>query len=463
MNDTWTRRSPLSAAALEAFRLHFGEAAIWPDSPLYENARKVWNAMIDRRPGLILMCSNVVDVVTAVRLARAYDVDVAVRGGGHNIAGRGVCDDGIVIDLSRMKAIKVDPARRVVEVQPGVTLGELDAATAPFDLAVPTGIAPPTGIAGLTLGGGIGWLTHKYGLTCDNLLRCEVVTAEGAVLTADKHENPDLFWALRGGGGNFGIVTSFEFQAHPVGKIFGGIVLHPRDHARGVLRVYRDLMAAAPRELTAYAGLMSAPDGTPVVAIAACYCGDLDEGKAVLQPLREFGHPIMDMMDILPFVEMQKLGYQPGNAPTHHYWRSVVVDELPDALIDLMIDRTNLAASPLSGSFIQFMGGTAERLPDEGTAFAHRQRRYSLGIEAQWSGKGEGDQHIAWARDLAKALEPFSKPGHILNFLNDEGESANRASFGENYERLRAIKTRYDPGNFFHHNQNILPLGNGVR
>lgn len=456
-------RGILPASMLDELATGFRGKLIRPDNPDYETSRKVWNALIDRHPGLIAMCSCQDDVIKAVRFARVHDLDVAIRSGGHNVAGRGVCDNGMVIDLCQMNAVSVDPRSRIVDVGAGARLDDVDSATSPFDLAIPTGIAPPTGIAGLTLGGGVGWLTRKYGLTCDNLVSCDVVTAEGTAVVASKTENPDLFWALRGGGGNFGIVTRFRFQGRPVGTIFGGLILYPRSQARDVLRFYRDFIETAPDELTAYAGLMCAPDGSPIVAVGACYCGDLETGKAVLSPLQGFGTPMMDLIHPMPFVDMQKLTYQPPAVPTNNYWRSAFLDELTDAAIDVLIDHANSAQSPLTGAFIQYFGGAVGRAPDEGTAFAHRGARYNICMEAQWLDPHENDQHIAWARNLSHALEPFSQSGHMLNFLNDESGDVGKKSFGDNYERLRALKTKYDPTNFFHHNQNIPPFDDDMK
>ncbi len=452
-----TSHSILPAAAVAEFQSEFGGAIIRSGSAEYENARKVWNAIIDRYPAIIAMCEDVEDVVKAVRFARDHHLPLSVRSGGHNVAGRALCDDGIVVDLSRMKAITVDADRNIVEVQGGATLGELDAATSACELAVPTGVAPPTGVAGLALGGGVGWLTRKYGMTCDNLVGCDVVTADGTVLTADRTQNPDLFWGLRGGGGNFGIVTTFRFQAHPIKTVLGGLILYPRDQTKEVLRFYRDFMKSAPNELTAYAGLMSAPDGTPVFGIMACYCGHIESGRNVLGPLQAFGSPIIDMIQPIPFIEMQKLAYQPAETPTNNYWRSACLDELSDAAIDVLIQHANAARSPLTGTFIQYFGGAAASPPEGGTAFAQRGERYNICIEAQWLEPQENDDHIHWARSFSEALAPFSQPGNLLNFMNDEGDNAVQKSFGENYQRLRDLKTKYDPTNFFRHNQNILP------
>ncbi|QJP13665.1 FAD-binding oxidoreductase [Starkeya sp. ORNL1] len=446
-------------AAIDGLRERFAGILIHPHDPGYDSARRIWNASIDKNPGLIAMCSGTADVIHAVDFARSNDVLVAVRSGGHNVAGRALCDDGIVIDLSAMKGIIVDPQAGTVCVQAGVTLGQLDRETAVHGLAVPTGVAPPTGIAGLTLGGGVGWLTRKYGMTCDSLLSCEVVTATGGVVTASAASNPDLFWGLRGGGGNFGIVTSLLFRAHPVATVLGGLLLYPRDQAAAVLRHYRDAMASAPNELTAYAGLICTPDGTPVTGIMVCYCGELEEGERVLHPLRSFGPPMLDMVQPLPFVEMQKLAYQQGELETRNYWRSTFLKELSDAAIDLIVEHANMAASPLTGTIVQVLGGAASLPAGDDTAYAPRRELYNIGIEARWIDATENAGHVDWARNFARALERYSSRAYMLNFLSDEGPEAIRDAFGANHARLVALKRKYDPENFFRLNQNIDPQG----
>jgi FAD/FMN-containing dehydrogenase len=325
-------------------------------------------------------------------------------------------------------------------------------------LAVATGIVSKTGIAGLTLGGGVGWLSRKYGLTCDNLLSCEVVNADGKILTASKVSNPDLFWGLRGGGGNFGIVTSFLYQAHAVSTVLGGLLLYPRDQARTVLRFYRDFMIAAPDELTAYAGLISTPDGMPVVAVMVCHCGDPAEGERDLKPLRAFGSPFQDTIGSMPFHIMQRLAEGEGRAErTHNYWRSTFLKDLSDAAIDLIIEHGNRIQSPLSRIVIQLFGGAIGRFAPTDTAFPHRQANFNVAIEAEWLDPAESSGNIIWTCDLSAALQPYSSNGVFLNYLGDEGRESVRKTFGENYERLVDIKTKYDPSNFFSLNQNIEP------
>jgi hypothetical protein len=452
----------VDTALMDAFRNDFRGQVILPGDAGYDMARRIWNASIDKHPGLIARCSGVADIVHAVKFARANDLLVAVRSGGHNVGGRALCDDGIVIDLSAMKGVFVDPQRRTVRVQAGATLGDVDRETHLHGLAVPVGVVSRTGIAGLTLGGGVGWLVRKYGLTCDNVLSCEIVTAEGGLVTANDEINADLFWGLRGGGGNFGIVTSFLYRAHPVSAVLGGLILHARDQAGAVLRHYRAFMASAPEELTAYAGLISAPDGKPAVGVIACYCGDLTEGERVLKPLRAFGSPILDAIQPMPFPAMQKLVDDSFPDGTHNYWKSTFLKELSDEAIDLIVEHANRAQSPLSGVVIEFYGGAAGEIGQADTAFAQRQAEYNVGImaqwtNAQWTAAAENEKHIGWARGLWDALKPYSSGGYLLNFLGDENPDAVRAAFASNHARLVELKTKYDPTNFFSLNQNVVP------
>ena len=447
----------LEANLLEAFQNDFAGDVILPSHADYDLARRIWNASIDRYPGMIARCRGVADVVRAVEFARANDLLVAVRGGGHNVGGRAVCDHGIVIDLSAMRGVFVDPTRRTARVQGGATLGDVDRETHLHGLAVPSGVVSRTGIAGLTLGGGVGWLARKYGLTCDNVLSFEVVTADGAVVTADAEHHPDLFWALRGGGGNFGVVTSFLYRAHPVATVLGGLIVHARDQAGAVIRHYRDFMASAPDELTAYAGLLCTPDGTPAVGVIACYCGDPAEGARVLQPLRAFGTPLADTIQPMPFPAMQTIldGAFPDD--TFNYWKSTFLTGLTDEAIAIMVEHANRAGSPLSAVVIEMYGGAASRVGPGDTAFAQRQAEYDIGIMAQWTDSADTDRHVAWSRGLYDALKPYSSGSYLLNFLAEESPDTIRAAFGRNYPRLVEVKNKYDPTNFFSLNQNIQP------
>jgi FAD/FMN-containing dehydrogenase len=444
-------------ATIDSFRQRFNGQVLVAGDAGYDSARRIWNASIDKHPGLIARCSRTADVVRAVKFARANDILVAVKSGGHNVAGRGLCDDGIVIDLSPMNGVSVDPKLRIVRVQAGALLGDVDRETHPNGLAVPAGVVSKTGIAGLTLGGGVGWLVRKYGLTCDNVLSCEVVTADGESVAANADTNADLFWGLRGGGGNFGIVTSFVYQAQPVSTVLGGLVVHARDQAAAVLRYYRDFMASAPEELTAYAGLISTPDGTPAVAVMACYCGDLMEGERVLKPLRAFGSPILDTIQPISFSVMQKLADEASQDNIHNYWRSTFLKELSDEVIDLIIEHGNRIPSPLTHIVIQLFSGAMSRVGNADTAFAQRQAEYNVGIEARWMDPAESAKHIASARAFSEALKPYSRNGFLLNFLGDEGQDLVREAFGSNYQRLVELKTKYDPTNFFSINQNVEP------
>jgi FAD binding domain/Berberine and berberine like len=448
----------LDKVTIEAFRRDFCGQVLLPEDTGYDSARRIWNASIDKHPGLIARCSEAADVVRAVKFSRANNLLVAVKSGGHNVAGRALCDDGIVIDLSATNRVSVDAELRAVRVQAGALLGDVDRETNPHGLVVPTGVVSKTGIAGLTLGGGTGWLARKYGLTCDNVVSCEVVTAEGDLVTANNEINADLFWGLRGGGGNFGIVTSFLYRAHPVSTVLGGVIAYTRDQAAALLRYYRDFMPAAPDELTAYAGLISMPDGTPAVGVMACYCDDLTEGERVLKPLRAFGSPVFDAIQPTSFPTMQKLVDEMSPDSTHNYWRSTFIRDFSDEVIDLIIEHGNRMESRLSRIVIQFFGGAAGRVAPADTAFAQRQAEYNVGIETQWTDAAESEKHIGWTRTLSDALRPYSSNGYLLNFIGDEEPDTIRAAFGSNYARLVELKTKYDPTNFFSLNQNVAPM-----
>jgi FAD/FMN-containing dehydrogenase len=454
---TNTKGAPVSEEAMAKFAAGFRGQLVRPGDADYDAARKIWNATVDKKPGLIARCSGVADVIAAVNFARENDLLVAVRGGGHNVGGRALCDGGIVIDLSRMKAVLVDPRNRTARVQGGATLGDVDRETHVHGLAVPAGVVSKTGIAGLTLGGGVGWLVRKHGLTCDNVISFEVVTAEGRLITASATENPDLFWALRGGGGNFGVVTSFEFRVHPVNIVLGGLVIHPRDKAGEVLRFYRKFIESAPEEVTLYAVLLTTPEGAPAVAIAGCYCGDPAEGERVLKPLREFGPPLADAFQPMPFPVLQSMldaAFPDGNL---NYWKSTFMGEFPDAAIDVAVEHANRATSPLTAVVIEYYGGAAGRIPSNATAFPHRRMYYDFGILTQWSSPAETAAQIDWTRRFSDAMKPFSSGAYLLSFLDQEPDEIIKAAFGSNYDRLGAVKKKYDPTNFFRVNHNIRP------
>ena len=432
-----------------------------PGDPEYHKARTIWNAMIDRKPAYIARCVSTEDVVASVRFAREHDLLVSVRGGGHNVAGNAVCDDGLMIDLTLMNEVSIDASANTVIAGGGCTLGALDTASHAHGLAVPAGIISETGVGGLALGGGVGWLVRKYGMTCDNLISAEVVTADGQVVTASAAENEDLFWGLRGGGGNFGVATSFKFQAHPVAQVVGGMIIHPRAAARDVYRFYRNFTQQAPIELTAYCACLTTPDGVPVTAILACYCGDPANAEAVLKPLREFGSPIADTLALIPRIEMQTMfdgGFPYGN---RNYWKSSFIDELTDDAIDLIVEHANRIRSPLSALMIEYYyGGPSSQIGETDTAFAHRDAQFDLGIIGQWQDAAEDGEHIDWVRNAYSALEPYSNGRIYANLMGGDqmtDETQLRATFGVNYDRLVTLKQKYDPTNFFRMNQNIKP------
>jgi FAD/FMN-containing dehydrogenase len=442
---------------IQSLRAGFLGELFEPKDAGYNEARRIWNASVNKRPGLIARCSGIADAIAAVNFGRENNLLTAIRGGGHNVGGRGLCDDGLVIDLSRMRSVLVDTATQRVRVQGGATLGDLDRETHVFGLAVPTGIVPKTGIGGLTLGGGVGWLVRKYGMTIDNLLSVEVVSADGRVLTASLSENDDLFWALRGGGGNFGVVASFEFQARPVDTVLGGFLLYPREAAFDVIRHYRDYLQSAPDELTAYAALLHGPDGTPLVGIISCYCGSIADGERVLQPLRTFGTPVMDGIQSFPFPAMQSLlagAFPDGN---QNYWKSTLQRELSDDAIRLIVDHGKRMSSPLSFVVLENYGGVATRVSKDATAYPHRDLPWDVLFIAQWTKEEETATHRDWARSGEEMLRPFSANAHLLSALDVETDEVVNTAFGQNLQRLAAIKKKFDPDNFFRVNQNIKP------
>jgi hypothetical protein len=442
---------------VRAFRSSFHGQVFEPADAGYNQARQIWNASITKHPRVIARCSGVADVIAAINFARTNNLLTAIRGGGHNVGGRALCDDGLVIDLSRMNSVFVDAATRKVRVQGGATLGDIDRETHIFGFAIPCGIVSKTGIGGLTLGGGVGWLIRKYGMTIDNLLSAQVVTAEGKVITASASENDDLFWALRGGGGNFGVVTSFEFQAHPVATVLGGLLLYPRAMAVDVIRNFRDFMASAPDELTAYAALLHGPDGSPLVGVIPCYCGNIAEGERILQPLRKFGNPIVDGVQAMPFPAMQSLlgpSFPDGN---QNYWKSTLQRELSDNAISAIVEHGNSLSSPLSFIVLEYYGGAAGRVANDATAFPHRGLPWDILFIAQWAEAAQTNMHRDWARSGEEMLRPFSANAHLLSALDVESEDVIKSAFGQNFARLVAVKKKYDPANFFRVNQNISP------
>jgi FAD/FMN-containing dehydrogenase len=467
--ETLMQSSATAAAAGVELEAAFAGVQFRPGDDGYDVARAVYNAMIDKRPALIARCTGVADVVDAVRLARENGLPLAVRCGGHSVAGKGVVDDGVLIDLCGMKGVQVDPRAGVARVNGGVLWGEFDRETQLFGLATPGGRMTTTGVGGFTLGGGYGWLSTKHGLACDNMIRAQVVTADGRVVTAGEDENPELLWGLRGGGGNFGVVTSYEFRLHDLGPlIMGGMVVHPIENAREVARAWRDWIETAPEAVGSALGILLAPpepfvppevQGTPVLGILAMYAGDPDEGEQVLRPLRgEIGPPAVDLLDRIPYTAFQAIvdPFSPHGWLNYH--RGEHLAGLPDAAIDAYVEHGARVSSPMSQSIIFRHGGAIARVPEDATAASHRDAPYMWHPIAAWNDPAQTERQIAWVREFSAAMAPFGTGGVYLNFEQDEGEGHVRAGFGlEKYERLAALKAEYDPGNLFRINQNITP------
>ncbi len=459
----------LGDATIEELRKQLRGGVITPNDDAYHDARSVWNGSIDRRPVLIVRCTGTADIIEALRFARSENLVIAVRGGGHNVAGFGTCDDGIVIDLSQMKGIRVDPTTRTVRAQGGVLWGELDRETQTFGLATTGGLVTTTGIAGFTLGGGIGWLMRRHGLAVDNLVAADIVTADGTVVTADSETARDLLWGLRGGGGNFGIVTSFEFQLHPVGPVvYGGAIFHPAERSAELLRFYTEWARTLPDELTTMIAFLTAPpepfipaelQGTPMVAVACCHIGEHDDAEEAVKPLREFGQPAADVIGPIPYVVLQSMF--DGSAPRgfNTYWKTAYLDDLSEPGIDQLVARAAELANLFHFSTVHLhhLEGAVGEQPPGGSAFAHRDHRFVLNLIGTWEDEEDAGAHIGWVRESWEAMQPHTTGDPYLNFLGDEGTDRVRAAYGsEAYDRLVDLKTRYDPDNVFRLNQNII-------
>ena len=448
----------LEEATVQKFADSLRGPLLGPGEDGYDGARKVWNGMIDRRPALIARCAGVADVVAAVRFARTHELLVSVRGGGHNITGNAVCEDGLMIDLSRMKSVRVDPARRTARAGAGLTWGEYNHETQAFGLASTGGVVSTTGIAGLTLGGGLGWLMGKHGLSCDNLLSADLVTADGQFLTASADQHPDLFWGLRGGGGNFGVVTSFEYRVHPVDAVLAGMVLHPMAKAREVLRFYRDFARNCPDEALAAAALMTSPEGAPVVAIIVSYIGDIVAGEAVVAPLRKFGSPLLDTIAPTSYVQLNTLfDAAVPYGGVQRYWKSSFLKQLGDDLIEILIERSAKMLSPMSMVLFFHLHGAAARVDRNATAFGLRDDQWDYDVISQWTDPDESADHVQWTREFWTTVEPFATGEVYVNHLDSEEATRIRAAYSQGYERLVALKNKYDPTNLFRLNQNIKP------
>ncbi len=448
------------AEQLDGLRAGFSGSVLEPGSEEYDNARRIHNGLIDRRPALIASCQNTADIADAIRFARASDLEICVRGGGHNVAGRAVADGALMIDLSPMKGIRVDPAARTVRAQGGVIWRELNRETAAHGLAVTGGAISTTGIAGLTLGGGLGWLMAKYGLAADNLLGVELVTADGSIVDVTADSDPDLFWALRGGGGNFGVAASFEYRVHPVDMVVGGLIAHPVDAAADMLRFYRDAAAAASDDLTVFAAVAHAPDGSgmKIAGMIVFHTGTPEVAERELAPFKEWGSPLAVEVGPMPYPVMNTVldaGYPTGSL---NYWLSSFTAGLSDGLIDVIVDRFKSVPSPMTVILLEQFHGAVCRIGVEDTAIPHREPGWNLLIPSVWMDPADTEANIAWTRETHAALGPHLTDRRWLNYLgDDQGADAIRGAFGPNYDRLVAVKRKHDPDNVFHHNHNIVP------
>ncbi len=457
----------VQASQIDQLKNNFKGKIVLAGDSSYENTRKIWNAMIDKHPAIIAQCANTADVVHGINFARNNGILLAVRGGGHNIAGSALCDDGIVVDLSQMKMASVEPDTRRVVIEGGATLADLDAATQAHGLATPLGINSTTGVAGLTLGGGFGWLSRKYGMTVDNLESAELVTAAGEVMHTSASEHPDLFWALQGGGGNFGVVTRFEFRLHPVGPdLLSGLLVYPMAEAKSVLQQYREFIANAPDELSVWTVLRQAPPlpflpadvhGKEVVVLALLYAGDPKQGQALIEPLRKLGTLLGEHVGVQPYVAWQQ-AFDPLLAPgARNYWKSHNFSALQDGLFDAVIQYIGKLPSPQCEIFFGAIGGATTRPAPDSTAYAHRDAKFVMNVHGRWDDPAQDQRCIGWARDFFQASAPFASGGVYVNFLTAEEGDRIRSAYGPNYERLVQIKRKYDPDNLFRTNQNIVP------
>jgi FAD/FMN-containing dehydrogenase len=455
MND---QLEELSADQLNGLRRTVNCQLLTSSDQEYDRARRVWNGMIDRVPSAIVRATSIADVIQAVRFASDHGIAASVRGGGHSVAGKSVAGGAMMIDLSLMREVQIDAGRQTGLVQGGATWGEFDREGEKYGLATTGGVISSTGVCGLTLGGGIGWLMGKHGLSCDNVISADVVSADGNHLSVSADQNEDLFWAIRGGGGNFGIVTAMEFRLHDLGPVHGGIMIYPRDLAVDLLRQYRDITRSAPDELTAYAALLVG-HGHPLAAIALCHSGSSSEGEAACRQFRLSTPPVADMVGEKRYLEIQTMLDFTAPAGNHYYFKCPFLRELSDGAIQAIVDYAERMPTEQTQVVIEHMHGVASRVPVEETAFGLRRVHYSVNIMPAWTDPAMAEKCIDWARGFATAMEAFGASDAYVNYLGDEGASAVRASYGANYERLAALKQKHDPSNFFRFNQNIVPAG----
>jgi FAD/FMN-containing dehydrogenase len=459
--------TPLESDIVDALRQTLRGTVCLPREEGYDEARTIWNAMIDRHPGAVVRCKGAADIMHAVRFARENGVLVAVRAGGHNIAGNAVCEGGLLIDLSLMRSVRIDPISGTARVEPGATLADFDREAQAFGLATPLGINSTTGVAGLTLGGGFGWLSRKFGLTVDNLISADVVTAEGRIIQASATENSDLFWALRGGGGNFGVVSSFEFRLHPVGPmVLSGLIVHPFARARELLAGYRQVAAKAPDELTQWVVLRKAPPlpflpadvhGKEILVFAVCYVGEERNGNRALEPLRALGTPIADVVGMQPFTAWQS-AFDPLLTPgAYNYWKSHNFVDLGDGLLDVLVSQVGKLPTDECEIFIGQLGGATSRVAPDATAYPHRKANFAMNVHTRWRDPVDQRPSIDWARKLFAEAAPYATGGVYVNFMPEDEIDRISGAYGANYPRLAALKAKYDPGNLFRLNQNVAP------
>jgi FAD/FMN-containing dehydrogenase len=452
---------------LDQFKSRFRGEVLRPGDAKYDETRQIWNAMIDRKPALIARCTSAQDVVEVVNFGREHEMLVSIRGGGHNIAGNAVCDDGLMIDLSPMKGVKINANARRAAVEPGCLLSDFDAAAQAHALATPLGINSTTGVAGLTLGGGFGWLSRKYGMTIDNLLSAEVVTADGSQLRASETENPDLFWGLRGGGGNFGVVTNFEFQLHPVGPdVLSGLIVYPFSQAKSVISQFARFTETMPDELNVWMVTRKAPPlpflqpavhGQEIVVLAICYAGDPSEGEKLIAPLRGFGTPLGEHVGVQPYIAWQQ-AFDPLLARgARNYWKSHNFLTLSEGAINAIVEYASKLPSPHCEIFVGTIGAATARVPSDAMAYSSRDANYVMNVHGRWESAAEDERVISWAREFFAKSQPFASAGAYINFLTQDEADRVAFAYGPMYQRLREVKKKYDPTNFFRMNQNIRP------
>ncbi len=457
----------LNKSQVDEFKNSLTGRVVLPGDNEYDELRKIWNAMIDRKPAIIVQCKNADDVVKTIQFARSNQLEISIRGGGHNIAGSALCNNGLVMDLSTMTKVLIDAEDQRAFAEPGALLSQFDEEAQKYGLATPLGVNSTTGIAGLTLGGGVGWITRKYGLTIDNLVSVEIITADGRKLTANETKNQDLFWAIRGGGGNFGVVTLFEFKLHKIGpEILTGLFVFPQEQVKQVLQRFYQFSSSAPEELTTLTVLRYAPPlpflseevhGQKVIIVAASYFGDMDKGMELIQPVQSFGNILGKMVTPMQYIDLQKLFDPLMTSGDRNYWKTHNFIQLNDELLDKLEAYSDEFPTPQCEIFIADFGGALNRVERDATAFYHRDLKYVMNVHCRWQDASEDKRCIAWAREFFEASKPYASAGAYVNFMMEEGQDRIKASYGSNYKRLAKIKAKYDPDNFFHINQNIKP------